>query len=85
MRKFSYILTNGAAMHSKAMNLLSREAAKFRSRISLSDGEQDALASEPQSVLNMYMRSGSRVTVTIEGIDEEAAVAAMQDYFVTNM
>ncbi len=85
MKKFSYVLTNGAALHSKAMNLLSREAARFSSRISLSDGEKNVPASEPQSVLEMYMRSGSRVTVTVEGMDEEAAVAAMQNYFVANM
>ncbi len=85
MKKFSYVLTNGAALHSKAMNLLSREAARFSSRILLSDGERNAPAREPHSVLEMCMRSGSKVTVTVEGMDEEAAVAAMQNYFVTNM
>lgn len=85
MKRFSYVLTNGAALHSKAMNLLSREAARFSSRILLSDGERNAPVREPQSVLDLYMRSGSRVTVTVEGVDEEAAVAAMQNYFVANM
>jgi len=85
MRKFSYVLTNQSARESKAMQMLSREAARFKSRILISDGECNAPASEPQSVVEMYMRSGSRVTVTIEGKDEEAAVAAMQNYFVANM
>ena len=30
-------------------------------------------------------RSGSRITVTVEGRDEEAAVAAIQNYVVANM
>jgi len=85
MKRFSYVLTNQAALHTKAMGLLSREAARFNSRISLSDGERDALVSQPQSVVDMCMRSGSKVTVFVEGKDEEAAVAAMQNYFVTNM
>ena len=85
MKKFSYVLTNQAAQHSKSMQLLSREAARFSSRISLSDGEQAVSASEPESVIGMYMRSGNRVEVMVEGKDEEAAVAAMQNYFVANM
>lgn len=85
MKKFSYVLTNQAAQHSKAMNLLSQEAARFTSRILLNDGEQDAPVTQPQSLIRMYMRCGNRVTVTVEGKDEEAAVAAMQNYFVANM
>ena len=85
MKKFSYVLTNHTAMHNKAMQLLSREAARFKSRISLTDGERNALVSMPEAVVNLCMRSGSRVTVFVEGKDEEAAVAAMQNYFVANM
>ncbi|MBR5224408.1 MAG: HPr family phosphocarrier protein [Clostridia bacterium] len=85
MKKFSYVLTNQTAMQNKAMQLLSREAARFDSCISLTDGESNALVSQPQSVVNLYMRSGSKVTVFVEGKDEEAAVAAMQNYFVANM
>lgn len=85
MKKFSYVLTNQAALHNKAMQLLSREAARFTSKILLSDGEQDAPVREPQSVIDLCMRCGSKVTVMVEGKDEEAAVAAMQNYFVANM
>ena len=31
------------------------------------------------------VQRGSRVTVTVEGRDEEAAVAAIQNFFVANM
>lgn len=85
MKKFSYVLTNGAALESRLMNNLSREAARFASRISLTDGVRAAQIKEPYAVLDMGMKSGSRVTVTVEGKDEEAAIAAMQNYFVANM
>ena len=85
MRKFSYVLTNQAAQEQKAMSLLSREAARFSSRVLLSDGERDVLLSEPQAVIELYMRSGNTVTVMVEGKDEEAAVAAMQNYFIAKM
>ena len=85
MRKFSYVLTNRAAQEQKAMNLLSKEAARFSSRVLLSDGERDVPLSEPQSVIELYMRSGNTVTVMVEGKDEEAAVAAMQNYFIAKM
>lgn len=84
-KQFSYVLTNEAALQSKPMNHLTREANRFSSRISLISGARKALLGELRSVMDLGMQCGNKVTVTVEGKDEEAAVAAIQNYFVTNM
>ena len=83
MKQFSYVLTNDSAMQSRHMGNLVREAARFQSRVQLHSGAENVLLAHARALKDM--QRGSQVTVTVEGRDEEAAVAAIQDYFVANM
>lgn len=83
MKQFSYVLTNDSAMQSRHMGNLVREAARFQSRVHLRSGAENVLLAQARDLRDV--QRGSRVTVTVEGRDEEAAVAAIQDYFVANM
>ena len=83
MKQFSYVLTNDSAVQSRHMGNLVREASRFQSRVQLRSGAENVLLSHARALKDM--QRGSRVTVTVEGRDEEAAVAAIQDYFVANM
>lgn len=68
-----------------AMGNLMREASRFSSRVRLSNGAKTAALSELRAVMGLDMNCGNRITVTVEGKDEEAAVAAIQNYFVDHM
>lgn len=85
MKQFSYVLTQEGALHARLMSSLLREAAKFQSRVRLADGEKTAALSESHALSGLNMRCGNRITVQAEGWDEEAAIAALQDYFVANL
>ncbi len=85
MKRFSYVLTHQDALEGRNASHLTREAARFSSRISLSDGVKNVLLSEAHELHEMGTNAGSRITVFVEGKDEEAAVAAMQNYFVQRM
>lgn len=83
MKQFSYVLTNDSAMQSRHMGNLVREAARFQSRVQLRSGTENVLLAQARALRDV--QRGSRVTVTVEGRDEEAAVAAIQNFFVANM
>lgn len=85
MKQFSYVLTNQDALQTRPMGNLMREASRFSSRVSVKNGAKAAALRELREMMNLNMTCGSRVTVTVEGKDEEAAVAAIQNYFVENM
>ena len=85
MKQFSYVLTNSRALHGRPMTSLQREASRFSSRVSLDNGAKSAALTKTQAVNGLDLHCGNRITVTVEGRDEEAAVAAIQDYFVANM
>ena len=83
MKQFSYVLTNDSAVQSRQMGNLEREASRFQSRVHLRSGAENVLLAQARALRDM--QRGSRVTVTVEGRDEEAAVAAIQNFFVANM
>ena len=83
MKQFSYVLTKSNALHVRPVNLLMREASRFSSSVYLALEEQKVSLKDAR--LLMKAGSGSKIVVTVEGKDEEAAVAAIQNYFVANM
>lgn len=85
VKQFSYVLTNQNALQSRPIGNLMREASRFSSRVSVANGSRAAGLKELRDLMGLNMQCGNRVTVTVEGKDEEAAVAAIQNYFVANM
>lgn len=83
MKQFSYVLTKPHALHARPVSNLMRESSRFASSVHLALGDQRVSLKEAR--LLMGADSGSKIVVTVEGKDEEAAVAAIQSYFVTHM
>lgn len=84
MKQFSYVLTNQDALHTRPMSSLMREAARFSSKVRLVNGTKTAALAQMRDVMGLDMQCGNRIT-TVEGTDEEAAVAAIQNYFVDHL
>lgn len=83
VKQFSYVLTKPHALHGKPVVEMLKNLSRFSSSIHLALGDQ--LVGLKQARLLTKADSGSKVTVTVDGKDEEAAVAAIQSYFVANM
>lgn len=60
-------------------------SGRFSSKVRLKNGAKSALLAQVRDVMGLDMQCGSKVTVTVEGKDEEAAVAAIQNYFVDHL
>ena len=85
MKQFSYVLTYSAGLHVKPTGALACEASRFKSAVHVYKGERFARLTDTKAVLALGVRCGDTVKVTVNGIDEEAAVAAIQPYFVANL
>ena len=83
VKQFSYVLTKANALHARPVSNLQREASRFTSTVQLA--LEDKQVGLKDARLLMGADCGSRIVVTVEGKDEEAAVAAIQNYFVANM
>lgn len=86
MKQFSYVLTNQDALHTRPRSsLIAGSGPCFSSKVRLKNGAKSALLAQVRDVMGLDMQCGSKVTVTVEGKDEEAAVAAIQNYFVDHL
>ena len=85
MKQFNYVLTKPHALHARPINSLMREASRFQSSVHLRYGERSVGLKDARRLMSESMDTGSKLTVTIEGKDEEAAVAAIQNYFVETL
>lgn len=79
MKQFSYVLTRPYI--AKQVSSLAKEVSCFSSSVRLRFNDKDVSIREARKP----MSSGSRITITVDGRDEEAAVAAIQNYVVANM
>lgn len=81
MKQFSYVLTRPYI--AKQVSSLTKVVSRFSSSVCLRHNDKDVSISNARTP--MHIDSGSRITITVDGRDEEAAVAAIQNYFVVNM
>ena len=85
MKQFSYVLTKPVEQSTRPIGNLIREISRFSIRVNMISDAGKTQPRKPRDMQELDMRCGSRITVMVEGRDEEAAVAALQNYFVANM
>ena len=81
MQSFTYVIQDELGIHARPAGLLVKEAKKFNSTITLICGEKKAVAKGLMGVMGMAVKQGMEVTVTAEGEDEVAAIAALESFF----
>ena len=85
MKTFNYVITDEQGVHARPAGILVKEAKKYASKITISAGGKNAEATKLMAIMSMGVKKGHTVTVTVEGEDEEAAAAAMEEFFKTNL
>lgn len=77
MHRATVHITDPVGLHARPAAVLVQTVGKFKSRIQLLHGEKQADARSIIQVLGLGVRQGNPVTVVAEGVDEEAALAAV--------
>lgn len=80
--QFSYVLKEELGIHARTAGLLTKEAGKFQSVITIINGEERADAKNILSLLALEATRGDTITVTIEGDDEENAASELERFIV---
>lgn len=86
MKSFTYIITDPLGIHARPAGLLSK-AARVHSDtvITVSKGGSAAKASQLIKLMGMGVKQGDEITVSAEGVNEDAAIAAMHTFFRQNL
>lgn len=85
MQSFEYTITDAQGIHARPAGLLVKETAKYASEIQLVFGEKSCDAKRLFGVMGMGIKCGDRITVNIDGSDEETAAAEIKKFFEQNL
>lgn len=85
MKEFDYIVREELGLHARPAGLLVKEAKKFQSSILIHKGEKQAQATQLMKLLQMNIKKGDCMTITVEGEDEETAVIQLQHFMEENL
>lgn len=85
MKTFSYTIKDEIGIHARPAGLLAKKAKEFQSTITIEKDGKSAIAAKLMMLMGLGVKGGDTVTVTVEGADEEAAAAAIEEFFKANL
>ena len=86
MKEFTYTIKDPMGIHARPAGMLAKAAKGMDSTITIAkdDGSKSAVATKLMALMGMGIKQGMTVKVTVEGGDEEANAAAMEQFFKDN-
>ena len=85
MKQFTYTITDPVGIHARPAGMLAKAAKALDSTVTITKGEKSAAATKLMAIMGMGIKTGETVTVTVEGGNEEANFAAMEQFFKENL
>ena len=85
MKKFEYTITDPVGIHARPAGLLVKAAKALDSTVTIEKEGKSTAATKLMAVMGLGVRQGDIVSVTVEGGNEEANAAAMEQFFKDNL
>ena len=85
MKTFEYTIKAELGIHARPAGHLVKEAKKFESECTITKDGKTKKLTQLMMLMSLGVKQGDTVTVTAEGADEEAAVAALKEFFENNL
>ena len=86
MKEFNYVVNDPLGIHARPAGMLAKAAKAFPdSVITITKGTKTIKATQLMMIMGLAVKNGDEVTVRAEGPSEDAALAAMEDFFKTNL
>ena len=86
MKKFNYTITDKLGIHARPAGVLAKAAKIYAdTEITVTCNGKTAKATQLMKIMSLGVKQRDVVTVAAEGPSEEAAIAAMDDFFTSNL
>ena len=85
MKQFTYTITDSLGIHARPAGMLVKEAEKYSSEITLEKAEKSGNAKRIFSIMGLGVKCGDTIKVTVEGVDEAEAAAALESFLKSNL
>ena len=85
MKEIKYVITDPLGMHARPAGMLNKEARKYKSAITIHAGAKNANVLRLMAVMQLGVKCGDTIKVTIEGEDEETVAPIVEEFFKANL
>ena len=86
MKQFNYTITDALGIHARPAGMLAKAAKMYAdTEITVSCNGKTAKAAQLMKLMSLGVKQGDVVTVAAEGASEDAAIAALSDFFSKNL
>lgn len=86
MKQFTYTVTDPVGIHARPAGLLVKAIKALDSTVTIAKADgKSAVAVKLMALMGLGIKQGDTVTVTIEGGNEDANAAAMEQFFKENL
>ncbi|MBQ9991603.1 MAG: HPr family phosphocarrier protein [Lachnospiraceae bacterium] len=84
MTKFSYVVTDEVGIHGRPAGVLVKKCSEYKSAITIGCKGKTADAKRIMGVMSLGAKKGDTVEVSIDGEDEAAVKADLEQFFKEN-
>ena len=85
MKEFIYTVTDPQGIHARPAGELVKLAKEFTSSVTISKDGKSGDCKKIFAIMGLAVKCGNEVTITVEGEDEEAAAAKIEEFMKSNM
>ena len=85
MKIFEYTIKDELGIHARPAGLLVKEAKKFESECTITKDGKTKKLTQLMMLMSLGVKQGDTVTVSVDEADEDAAVAALKEFFENNL
>lgn len=86
MKQFTYTITDPVGIHARPAGLLAKAAKALDSAVTIAKADgRSAAAAKLMALMALGIKQGETVTVAVEGGNEDANAATMEQFFKDNL
>lgn len=85
MKVIDYVVTDPVGIHARPAGQLAKLAKEVTSKVTIEFGDKSAEAGRLLAVMGLGIKSGDKMTVKIEGADEEEAAVKLEEFLKNNL
>ena len=85
MTTLEYTIKDELGIHARPAGLLVKEAKKFESECTITKDGKTKKLTQLMMLMSLGVKQGDTVTVSVDGADEDAAVASLKEFFENNL
>lgn len=85
MKEFTYTIKDELGIHVRPAGLLVKEIQKYESEVMIEKNGKKVGGRKLMALMGLGVKQGETITVTVEGSDEEAAAAGVEEFLKANL